>query len=61
MRLFHPGQIALPLLLVLTGALTMMSRLDIIRFAHYANLWPVVLIAAGLEELYIWAFKGEDQ
>jgi hypothetical protein len=32
-----------------------MSRFDIIQVARYQNLWPVTLIAAGLEQLYLWA------
>ena len=36
--------------------LFLMSRFDIIRVG-----WPVALIAAGLEELYLWATSGDDQ
>ena len=61
MRLFYPGQMALPLMLILAGALLVLSRLDIIQIARYWDLWPVVLIAAGLEELYLWATSGDDQ
>lgn len=61
MRLFHPGQIALPLILILGGALLAMSRFDIIQIARYRDLWPVALIAAGLEELYLWATSGDDR
>jgi hypothetical protein len=55
MRLFYPGQIVVPMMFILTGALLVMSRFDIIQIAHYRELWPVTLIAAGLEQLYIWA------
>jgi hypothetical protein len=55
MRTLSSGQLALPLLLVLAGTLLMMDRLDMIRIDHLAQLWPVALIAAGLEELYTWA------
>jgi len=62
MRLFYPGQIAIPLMLILGGALLLMGRFDIIQFAQYKELWPVALIAAGLEELYLWAgSRGDDQ
>ncbi len=55
MRVFYPGQVALPLMCVLAEALFLMSRFDIIRVG-----WPVALIAAGLEELYLWsAGKGD--
>jgi hypothetical protein len=55
MRLFYPGQIVVPLMLILTGVFLMMTRLDIIQVARYQDLWPVTLIAAGLEQLYLWA------
>lgn len=61
MRLFHPGQLVLPLMLILTGALLVMSQLDVIQIARYRDLWPVTLIAAGLEELYRWASSGDDR
>lgn len=61
MRLFYPGRIAVPLMLILAGALLMMSRLDIIQVARYQDLWPVTLIAAGLEQLYLWATAGDDR
>jgi hypothetical protein len=55
MRVFYPGQVVLPLLFILGEALFLMSRFDIIRVG-----WPVALIAAGLEELYLWANSGPD-
>jgi hypothetical protein len=61
MRLFYPGQIALPLILILAGALLVMGRFDIIQVARYQQLWPVTLIAAGLGELYLWASSGDDR
>jgi hypothetical protein len=61
MRLFYPGQIALPLILVLAGALFLMGRMDVVHLTGYRNLWPVALIAAGLEELYLWSASGEDR
>ena len=61
MRLFYPGQIALPLILILAGALLVMGRFDIIQVARYQQLWPVTLIAAGLEELYLWASSRDDR
>jgi hypothetical protein len=61
MRLSYPGQIALPLILILAGALFLMGRVDIVHVGAYWNLWPVALIAAGLEELYLWKSSGEDR
>jgi hypothetical protein len=60
MRLVYPGQMVLPLMLVLAGGVLMMDKLDIIQIAGLWNLWPVALIAAGLEELYLWAVSGQD-
>jgi hypothetical protein len=60
MRLFYPGQIALPLILILAGTLMVMGRFDIIQVDRYWDLWPVALIAAGLEELYLWATSRRD-
>lgn len=59
MRMFHPGQLVLPFLLILTGALLVMGQLDIIQISRYQQLWPVTIIAAGVEELYRWARSGQ--
>ena len=61
MRLFYPGQTAIPLMLILVSVLFTMARFDIIQIAPYWRLWPVTLIAAGLEELYLWAYSGAKQ
>ena len=61
MRLTYPGQTILPLALILAGAILTMSRFDIIQVARYWDLWPVLLIAAGLEELFVWANSGDDR
>ncbi|HEX4135592.1 MAG TPA: DUF5668 domain-containing protein [Bryobacteraceae bacterium] len=61
MRLFYPGRMAVPTMVISAGVLLMMSRFDIIHIARYQNLWPVVLIAAGIERLYLWSVSGEDR
>jgi len=61
MRLTQPRQLVLPLLLVLTGTLLLMDRFDMIRIAHLAQLWPVVLIAVGVQELYNWTLTGHKE
>jgi hypothetical protein len=48
-------------MLILAGALLVMGRFDIIQIAQYRDMWPVALIAAGLEELYLWAISGDDR
>lgn len=59
MRTLHPGQLVLPLMLILTGTILVMGRLDIIQISGYQKLWPVTIIAAGIEELYRWARSGQ--
>ena len=64
MRLFYPGRFALPTLVALGTALTLMSQFDIIRFTHFMpfrEFWPLALIASGLEELYFWAATEKEQ
>jgi hypothetical protein len=56
----QPGHMILPLILILAGTVLAMSRFDIIHVARYWDLWPMLLIAAGLEELYLWATSGDD-
>ena len=61
MRLFYPGRLTVPMLVISAGVLLMMSRFDIVHLAPYQNLWPVVLIAAGVERLYLWSVSREDR
>ena len=48
------GSVAFPLCLILAGILLAMDRFGIIQVSHLWNLWPVILIAAGMEKLYLW-------
>lgn len=59
MRTLHPGQLVLPFLLILTGTLLVMGHLDMIQISRYQQLWPVTIIAVGVEELYRWARSGQ--
>lgn len=61
MRLSTFAQIALPLLLVVSGGLLMMDRMDLVRIDSLIRLWPVTLIAVGLEDLYRWSTKGKTE
>jgi hypothetical protein len=62
MTLFYPGQLALPLTLLLAGILVVMNQFGLVHPAHVWSLWPIGLIAAGLEELYLWSVApGEDR
>src|SRR5579859_4961015 len=57
MRIYYPGVLMIPLLLALMTLLSVMSSFGIIQAARVWGFWPVTLIAAGLEELYLWATK----
>ncbi len=59
MRTLHPGQLVLPFILILTGTLLVMGHLDVVPISGYQKLWPVTIIAAGIEELYRWARSGQ--
>jgi hypothetical protein len=48
-------------MLILTGALLVMGQFDVIQIARYQQLWPVTIIAAGIEELYRWASSRDDR
>jgi hypothetical protein len=52
---FCAGSVAFPLFLILTGILLAMDRAGIIQVNHIWRLWPVILIAAGMEKLYLWS------
>ena len=49
------GSVAIPLCLILGGILLAMDRFGMIQINHIWNLWPVTLIAAGMEKLYLWS------
>jgi hypothetical protein len=55
MRVYFTGVLMIPLVLLLIGMLAMLNGSGIIHFARAWTLWPVTLIATGLEEIYLWA------
>jgi hypothetical protein len=55
MRIYYPGVLIIPILLLLLSTLSVMNTFGIIQFARVWSFWPVTLIATGLEELYLWA------
>jgi hypothetical protein len=55
MRIYYPGVLMIPVLLLILSTLSVMSSFGIIQIARVWSLWPVTLIATGLEELFIWA------
>ena len=57
----YSGGIAVPLCLVMAGTLLMMDRFAIIHITRLLSLWPGLLIAMGVEELYKWAQSKEGR
>ena len=55
MRIHYPGVLMIPVILLFLSAMALMSNFGIIQFARVWSLWPVTLIATGLEEVYLWA------
>ncbi len=53
MKLFS-GSAALPLCIILAGVLMGLDQFGVVHIPHIWRLWPVTLIAAGMEQLYIW-------
>jgi hypothetical protein len=49
-----PCSVAVPLCLILAGALLALDRFGILHVHNIWSLWPVVLIASGMEKLYLW-------
>ena len=55
MRIYYPGVLMIPILLLLLSALSVMNSFGIIQIARVWSFWPVTLIATGMEEVYLWA------
>jgi hypothetical protein len=53
------GSVAIPLCLILGGILLAMNSFGIIQVNHILSLWPVMLIAAGMEKLYLWTITPD--
>jgi hypothetical protein len=50
----NPGSVAIPLCLILAGAILALNRFGLIHIHNLWSLWPVILIASGMEKLYLW-------
>lgn len=61
MRLFYPGQFALPATLLVAALFVILGSFGLIPPPAYKALLPFGLIAAGSEELYFWARSKEDR
>ncbi len=55
----YPGAVAVPLCLILAGILLALDRFGIIQVGHLWSLWPVILIASGMEKLYLWTITQD--
>ena len=53
------GSIAIPLCFILAGALLAMDNFGVLQVNHIWNLWPITLIAAGMEKLYLWTITPD--
>ena len=51
----HRRRIAFPLFLIFAGTLFLLGHADIIPTVHLRNVWPLILIAIGLDQIYGWA------
>ena len=61
MRIYYPGVLMIPLVLLLMGILSVTNGFGIIQIARLWSFWPVTLIATGLEELYLWSTSKEGR
>jgi hypothetical protein len=59
MKIYYPGTLMIPTVLLLIAAMGILDNFGIIQFARAWSLWPVSLIATGLEEVYLWATTKE--
>jgi len=55
MRIYYPGVLTIPAVLLFIGILSLTDGFGLIQVARVWNFWPVTLIATGLEELYLWS------
>jgi hypothetical protein len=61
MRIYYPGVVMIPLILLLIGLLSFTHGFGIVQVARAWTFWPVTLIATGLEEIYLWSISKEDR
>ena len=57
----HRRHIAFPLFLILAGTLFLLGQAGVVPVVHIYNVWPLILIAIGLDQLYGWASSGSRQ
>lgn len=57
MKIYYPGVLMVPLMLLSMFTLWAMDGFGIIQTGSIWRYWPVTLIATGLEEIYLWAIS----
>jgi hypothetical protein len=50
-----------PLVLLAIALLSLTSGFGIVQVARLWSLWPVTLIATGMEEIYLWSISKKDR
>jgi surface polysaccharide O-acyltransferase-like enzyme len=54
----QPGEIAVPLFLMASGVVLLMNNFDMVRLRQVWDLWPLLLAAAGVENLAAQVRRG---
>lgn len=57
MRIYFPGLMMIPFVLSMLAAMAIMNAFGIIQVSQVWSLWPVSLIATGVEEIYLWTSR----
>jgi len=52
------GQVAIPLFLMASGVVLLMSNFDMVHLRKIWDLWPLLLISAAVENLLPRAWRG---
>ena len=61
MKVYYPGVLMIPLVLLVLAAVSMNAETGMVAGTRAWTLWPVTLIATGLEELYLWAHSKRSR
>lgn len=57
MRVYYPGVVTIPVIFLLMALTATMSEIGVLPQFRVWTYWPVMLIATGLEEVYLWSKK----
>ena len=56
---YHRRHIALPLFLIMIGVMRLAGEAGVIRSVSLGHMWPLLLIAFGLDQIWAWTRSGE--